>query len=66
MIDWSLGQALQGFRMEDVSDLAHADDIVILSSSCREMQGLLEVVNHHTAAVGMRLNAWKTKVVSAR
>ncbi len=38
-----------------VSDLAYADDIVILSSSYSEMQGLLEAVNRHTAAVGMRM-----------
>ncbi len=37
----------------------------ILSSSYSEMQGLLEAVNHHAAAVGMRINASKTKVMSA-
>ncbi len=30
------------------------------------MQGLLEAVNRHAAAVGMRINASKTKVFSAR
>ncbi len=30
------------------------------------MQGLLEAVNRHAAAVGMHINASKTKVVSAR
>ncbi len=29
------------------------------------MQGLLEAVNRHGAAVGMRINASKTKVMSA-
>ncbi len=29
------------------------------------MQGLLEAVNRHAAAVGMRINASKTKVMSA-
>ncbi len=48
-----------------MSDLAYADDIVILSSSYSEMQGLLESVNHHAAAVGMRINASMTKVMSA-
>ncbi len=48
-----------------VSDLAYADDIVILSSSYSEMQGLLEAVNHQAAAVGMCTNASKTKVMSA-
>ncbi len=48
-----------------MSDLAYADDIVILSSSYSEMQGLLDAVNRHAAAVGMRINASKTKVMSA-
>ncbi len=47
-----------------VSDLAYADDIVMLSSSY-EMQGLLETVNRHATAVGMRINASKTNVMSA-
>ncbi len=38
-----------------------SDDIVILSSSYSEMQGLLEAVNRQAAAVGMRINASKTK-----
>ncbi len=48
-----------------MSDLAYENDIVILSSSYSEMQGLLEAVNRHAAAVTMRLNASKTKVMSA-
>ncbi len=48
-----------------MSDLASADDIVILSSSYRKMQGLLEDVNLHAAAVGMHINAPKTKIISA-
>ncbi len=48
-----------------MSDLAYADDIVILSSSSySEMQGLLDAVNRHAAAVGMRINASKTKGMS--
>ncbi len=38
------------------TDLAYANDIVILSSSYSEMQGLLDAVNRHAAAVGMRIN----------
>ncbi len=41
-----------------MSGLAYADDIVILSSSYSEMQG-------HATTVGMRINASKTKVMSA-
>ncbi len=41
------------------------DDIVILSSSYGEMQGVLEAVYCHAAAIGMRINASKTKVMSA-
>ncbi len=48
-----------------VSDLAYAHDIVILSSRYRKMQGLLEAVNRNTTTVGMRINASKTRVISA-
>ncbi len=48
-----------------MSDLAYADDIVILRSSYSEMKGLLEAVNRHAAAVGMTFNASKTNVMSA-
>ncbi len=47
IIDWILGQALQDYTGVQVganvhvSDLAYADDIVILSSGFSEMQGLL-------------------------
>ncbi len=37
-----------------MSDLAHADDIVILSGSYSEMRGLLEAVNRQAAAVGIQ------------
>ncbi len=46
-----------------MSNLTYADDIVILSSSSSDMQGLLETVDRHAAAVGMRINALKTKVM---
>ncbi len=71
IIDWILGQALQDYpgvqvgANVHVSDLTYADDIVILSSSYSEMQGLLEAVNRHAAAVGMRISASTTKVMSA-
>ncbi len=70
IIDWILGQALQDYpgvqvgATVHVSDLTYADDIVILSGSYSEMQGLLDAVNWHAAAVGMRINASKTKVSS--
>ncbi len=70
-IEWILGQALQDYpgvqvgANVHVSDLAYADDIVMLSSSYTELQGLLEADNRHAAAVGMRNNASKTKVMSA-
>ncbi len=48
-----------------VSDLAYAEDTVIISSSYSKMQGLLEAVNCHAATVGMCINALKTKVMSA-
>ncbi len=66
MIDWILGQALQDYpgvqvgANVHVSGLAYADDIVILGSSYSEIQGLLEAVNRHVTAVGVRINASKT------
>ncbi len=45
--------------------IVYADDIVILSSSYGETHGLLEADNRHAGAVGMRINASKTKVMSA-
>ncbi len=50
ILDWILGQALQDYPGAPVgayvrmSDLAYDDDIVILSRSYIEMQGLLEAV----------------------
>ncbi len=50
IIDWILGQALQDYpgvqvgAKVHVSDLAYANDIVILSNSYSEMQGQLEAV----------------------
>ncbi len=69
IIDWILGKALQNYpgvqvgASVHVSDLAYAYDIVILSRSYSEMQGLLEAVNSHAVAVGMCINA--SKVMSA-
>ncbi len=71
IIHWILGQALQDYpRIQvganvHVSDLTYADDIVILSISYGEMQSLLEAVNCYAAAVGIHINASKTKVMSA-
>ncbi len=45
-----------------MSDLAYADDIVILSNSYGELQGLLEAVNRHATAVHMCINASKIKM----
>ncbi len=49
MIDWVLGQTLQGYSgvqvstNTHVSDLGYADDIVLLNNSYREMQGLQQL-----------------------
>ncbi len=70
-INWTIGQALEdypGFQVGvnvPVAYLAYADEIVILSSSYSEMQGLLEDGNRHAAAFGMPINAPKTKAMSA-
>ncbi len=66
-----LGQALKDYPGVQVGanvyvfDLDYADDSVILTSSFRGMQSLLEAVNRYAAAIGMRTYASKTKVTSA-
>ncbi len=71
IIDRILGEALhehpgvQPGENVHVSDLTYADVIVILCSSYRELQGLLEAVDRHAAAFGTRVNASKTNVMSA-
>ncbi len=68
IIDLILVQALQDYpgvqfgANVHVFDLAYADDI---ASSYRGMHGLLEAVNRHATTVGMRINASKSKVMSA-
>ncbi len=47
-----------------ISDPTYAVGIVLLSNSYREMQSLLETVNHRAAAVDVRINASKTKVMT--
>ncbi len=70
IINRILDEALEGYpgiqvgTNANVSDRAYADDIVLLSDSYTEMQGMLEAANRHAAAVGMRINASKSKVVS--
>ncbi len=49
----------------NVSNLAYADDIVILSGSYSETQGLLVAINRHAAAEGMCINVPKATVMSA-
>ncbi len=61
IIDWILGQALLDYPGVQVG----ANNNEILSRSYSEMQGLLEAVNRHAAAVGMRINASKNKVMPA-
>ncbi len=53
--------ATQGFRL--VRTPIYTDDAVLLSSSYRKMQGLLETVKRYAATVGMRTKASKTKVM---
>ncbi len=48
-----------------MSGFAHVDDIVILSTSYREMHSLLETVNRRATAMHMRIYTSKTKAMSA-
>ncbi len=44
--------------------LTYAFDVVLLSNSNMDMQGLLETFNRHTAVVDIHIGALKTKVMS--
>ncbi len=44
--------------------LTYAFDVVRLSNSNMDMQGLLETINRHTAVVDIHIDALKTKVMS--
>ncbi len=71
IIDWIFGQALQdnpGVQVGTnayMSNLAHADDIVLLSTNYGDMQGQLEAGNHHAATIGDRINASKANAMAA-
>ncbi len=55
------------FRLEvHVLTPLMGNDIVLLSKDYNEIQGLLEIVSTHAAAVCMRINAPKTKVMPLR
>ncbi len=69
IIDWILGQTLHDYpgvqvgANVHVSDLDYADDVVILSSSLSERQGLHEDVHYYAAAAGMHINESKTNLM---
>ncbi len=49
-----------------ITDLAYAGDIALLGDSFEAVRGALEGIERYTAAVGLRVNAAKTKVLSAQ
>ncbi len=48
-----------------MSDLAYAEDIISLSNNYRDMQYLLEAVQHNAATAGKRINVSNAKLISA-
>ncbi len=71
-VDWILRNAMAGVTGVKVSttltlmDLAYADDIAILGDSYEAVQEVLNGVHRFAYAVGLRINATKTKVLSAQ
>ncbi len=49
-----------------ITDFAYADDIALLGDSFEAVQDALEEVERNAAAVGLRINAAKTKLPSAQ
>lgn len=70
-IDWIMEQALPGYlgvvvgRNFHLTDLDYADDIAVLGESYRDIQTVLNRIQEKAAAIGMRINASKTKILSA-
>ena len=70
-VDWILKSALNGFsgvqvgEKVRVSDLAYADDIVLLGNSREEIQQMLNKVNQCAKAVGLCINTSKTKIMDS-
>ncbi len=57
---------VQVSTMLALTDLAYADDIALLGDSCEAVQEMVNGVNRFANAVGLRINAAKTKVLSAQ
>ncbi|CAI9720133.1 Hypothetical predicted protein [Octopus vulgaris] len=70
-IDYILNTALRDYpdveagRGVVVTDLAYADDIALLGSNRADVQDALERVHAAAAAVGLPINAGKTKVITS-
>jgi len=54
-----------GFRIGGrlVTNLRYADDIVLIASTCEELQKLVSRVDNATVSVGMRLDVKKTETM---
>ncbi len=72
VIDWSLRKALQdvpGMQVistVSITDLTYAADIALLGESFKAVQEALEGVERYSAALSLRINALKTKVLHAQ
>ncbi len=71
VVDWILRNALAGAPGVQLSstfgltNLAYADDIALLGDSFVSVQEAVNKVHRFAAVVGLRINASKTKVLSA-
>ena len=70
VIDWIMSRATlghEGVQIDQttwISDLEYADDVVLLGTDFDSLQVILERVCHFAAAVGLKINADKTKAFS--
>ena len=48
-----------------ITDLAYADDVVLLADSNEEMQRMVNAEEKRAKAVGLHINTSKTKILSA-
>ena len=51
---------------EYLSNLRFADNILLVSTSCDQLQNMIEQLNGKSKAVGLQMNKNKTKIMSNR
>ena len=62
-----LDEAQAGIKIarRNISNLRYADDTTLMSESIEELKSLLMKVKEESEKVGLKLNTWKTKIMTS-